>query len=121
MEHNESNDKAQAFLEYTIASIVDHPEAVKVERKVDDMGVLMTLRVHPEDMGKVIGRSGKTAQAIRILLRVVGMKNHAHVSLTIEEPNGGQRPAPFSGPARSEPAPILGRSAEEALEDLKAL
>lgn len=116
IEHNESNDKAQAFLEDIIASIVDHPEAVKVERKVDDMGVLMTLRVHPEDMGKVIGRSGKTAQAIRILLRVVGMKHHAHVSLTIEEPEGGQRPAPLSAPA-----PLLSRSVEDAIEDLKSL
>jgi transcription antitermination factor NusA-like protein len=78
------------------------------------MGVLMTLRVHPEDMGKVIGRSGKTAQAIRILLRVVGMRHHAHVSLTIEEPEGGQRPLGTS-------TPLASRSVDAAMEELKAL
>ncbi len=81
------------FLENLVKALVDHPEAVKINRKVDEMGVLLTLDVHPEDMGKVIGRSGNTAKAIRTLLRVVGMKNNARVNLKINEPEGSTRPA----------------------------
>jgi predicted RNA-binding protein YlqC (UPF0109 family) len=77
------------FLEYIVKSLVEHPDDVKIKRTVDEMGVLMTLDVHPDDMGKVIGRSGNTAKAIRILLRVVGMKNNARVNLKINEPAGG--------------------------------
>ena len=58
------------------------------------MGVLLTLCVHKDDMGKIIGRSGATAKAIRTILRVVGMKNDARVNLKIEEPEGSERPAP---------------------------
>jgi predicted RNA-binding protein YlqC (UPF0109 family) len=79
------------FLEYVIKSLVDHPEKVQVDRKVDEMGVLLTLDIDPEDMGKVIGRMGNTAKAIRTLLRVVGMKNNARVNLKINEPEGGKR------------------------------
>lgn len=79
------------FLEYVVKSLVDHPEKVKVDRKVDEMGVLLTLDIDPEDMGKVIGRMGNTAKAIRTLLRVVGMKNNARVNLKINEPEGGKR------------------------------
>lgn len=77
------------FLEYVVKALVDHPDDVKIKRTVDEMGVLMTLDVNPEDMGKIIGRSGNTAKAIRILLRVVGMKNNARVNLKINEPSGG--------------------------------
>ncbi len=83
------NDKE--FLEYVVKSIVDNPEAVKVSRVVDQMGVLLTLDIDPQDMGKVIGRMGNTAKAIRTLLRVVGMKNNARVNLKINEPEGGKR------------------------------
>ncbi|MBI3632903.1 MAG: KH domain-containing protein [Candidatus Vogelbacteria bacterium] len=79
-------EKDQVFLEALIKALVDHPESVKITRVVDEMGVLLTLDVHPEDMGKVIGRSGNTAKAIRTLLRVVGMKNNARVNLKISEP-----------------------------------
>ena len=85
----------QEFLEFLVKSIVDHPEEVKIERKVDEMGVLLTLRVHPQDMGQVVGRQGATANAIRSLLRIVGVKHDARVNLKIEEPEGsthGQRP-----------------------------
>lgn len=82
----------QEFLEYLIKALVDHPEDVKVDRKVDEMGVLLSLKVHPEDMGQIIGRAGSTARAIRSLVRIVGLKNHARVNLKIEEPAGG-RPA----------------------------
>lgn len=81
----------QAFLEYVVKALVDHPDAVKIARSVDEMGVLLTLDVHAEDMGKIIGRSGNTAKAIRTLLRVVGMKNNARVNLKINEPEGGAK------------------------------
>ncbi len=76
------------FLEYVVKTLVDHPEDVKIVRSVDELGVLLTLNVSSEDMGKVIGRQGNTAKAIRILLRVVGMKNNARVNLKINEPEG---------------------------------
>jgi predicted RNA-binding protein YlqC (UPF0109 family) len=82
----------QQFLETVVTSLVDHPESVKIHRTVDEMGVLLTLDVHAEDMGKIIGRSGNTAKAIRTLLRVVGMKHDARVNLKINEPEGGTRP-----------------------------
>jgi len=81
----------QEFLEFLIKSIVDHPEDVKIERKVDEMGVLLSLKVNPQDMGQVIGRQGSTAKSIRSLLRIVGVKNNARVNLKIEEPEGGAR------------------------------
>ncbi len=76
------------FLDFMVKALVDNPNDVKINRTVDEMGVLMTLTVNPEDMGKVIGRSGNTAKAIRTLLRVVGMKNNARVNLKINEPEG---------------------------------
>ena len=80
----------QQFLEYVVKSIVDNPESVHVDRKVDEMGVLLTLKVDPSNMGQVIGRKGKTAESLRTLLRVVGMKNNARVNLRIDEPEGGR-------------------------------
>lgn len=82
----------QEFLEYVVKALVDNPNAVKTDRRVDEMGVLITLKVDPADMGKIIGRSGQTAKAIRMLLRVVGIKNNARVNLKIEEPEGGRGP-----------------------------
>ena len=87
-------DQAQAetadrdFVEYVIKQIVEHPEDVVVERTIDEMGVLLTLKVHKDDMGKIIGKSGQTAKAIRILLRIIGSKNNARVNLKIVEPEG---------------------------------
>jgi len=78
----------QEFLEYLVKSIVDHPDDVKVERKVDEMGVLLSLKVNAQDMGQVVGRQGATAKSIRSLLRIVGIKNNARVNLKIEEPEG---------------------------------
>jgi len=82
------NDKE--FLEYIVKSLVDNPKDVKVDRKVDEMGVLLSLRVHPEDMGQIVGKEGSTAKAMRSLIRIVGLKNHARVNLKIEEPEGGR-------------------------------
>jgi len=76
----------QEFLEYVVKSLVDHKEDVKITRKVDEMGVLLSLKVHPDDMGQIIGKGGATVRAIRSLVRLVGAKNHARVNLKIEEP-----------------------------------
>lgn len=84
----------QEFVEYIVKSIVDHPDSVKVDRTVDEMGVLITLTVHPDDMGQVIGRQGATAKSVRTLLRVIGAKNNARVNLKINEPEGGTGPRP---------------------------
>lgn len=98
------NDKE--FLEYIVKALVDHPDDVKIDRKVDEMGVLLSLKVHPEDMGQIIGRAGSTARAIRTLVRIVGLKNQARVNLKIEEPEGGRM--------SQEKKPV-----SEGLEDLK--
>lgn len=83
----------QEFVEYVVKSIVNHPEDVQTERVIDEMGVLITLKINPADMGYVIGRQGQTARAIRTLLKIVGARNNARVNLKIQEPeNGGGRP-----------------------------
>lgn len=84
-------EQDQAFVEFIVKALVDHPEDVKTERVVDEMGVLVTLHLNPEDMGQVIGRMGQTAKAIRTLLRVVGAKRKARVNLKIYEPEGSHR------------------------------
>ncbi|MBD3270301.1 KH domain-containing protein [Candidatus Peregrinibacteria bacterium] len=76
------------FVEYIVKQIVEQPEEIKIERTVDEMGVLITLKVAKEDMGKIIGKNGQTAKSIRILLRVIGSKNNARVNLKIVEPDG---------------------------------
>src|SRR3989338_4493908 len=81
-------EKDQEFVEFVVKSLVDHPEAVKTDRTVDEMGVLISLHLSPEDMGQVIGRQGQTAKALRTLLRVVGAKHKARVNLKIVEPEG---------------------------------
>ena len=78
----------QEFLEYIIKALADHKEDEKIDRKVDEMGVLLSLKVNPADMGVVVGRQGSTAKAVRSLLRIVGVKNNARVNLKIEEPEG---------------------------------
>lgn len=80
-----------AFLDYVIKALVDNPDDVVINRSVDEMGVLLTLTVNPNDMGKIIGRDGNIAKALRTLLRVVGMKHNARVNLKINEPVGGKR------------------------------
>lgn len=75
------------FIEYVVKQIVEHPEDVTVERTVDELGVLLTLRVNKEDMGKIVGKGGQTAKALRVLLRIIGSKNNARVNLKIVEPD----------------------------------
>ncbi|MEN9604422.1 MAG: hypothetical protein RJB39_107 [Candidatus Parcubacteria bacterium] len=81
-----SSEADAQFLTFIIKSMVENQDAVKVTRTVDEMGVLLNLEVDKNDMGKVIGRDGSTAKAIRTLLRVFGMKNNARVNLKINEP-----------------------------------
>ncbi len=87
-EANMNDTRDQEFVEFVVKALVDNPADVSAERTVDEMGVLITLKVNPTDLGQVIGRQGQTAKAIRTLLRVVGAKNHARVNLKIYEPEG---------------------------------
>ena len=82
----------QEFVEYIVKNIVGNPDDVKVERTVDEMGVLLTLHINQADMGYVIGKQGNTAWSIRTLLKIVGAKNNARVNLKIHEPEGSRRP-----------------------------
>ncbi len=94
-----AKQKDQEFLENLIKALVTTPDDVKVTRSVDEMGVLLSLKINPEDMGQVIGRQGSTARCIRTLLRIVGLRNNARVNLKIEEPAGrARRPARESAP-----------------------
>lgn len=85
-------EKDQQFVEDVVKAIVDNPDNVKTERTIDERGVLISLFVDPADMGKIIGKDGKTAKAIRTLLRVMGAKENARLNLKIVEPEGSQRP-----------------------------
>ena len=104
------------FLKQVVTSLVDNPDDVKIIRTVDEMGVLITLDVNPADMGKVIGRMGNTAKAIRTLLRVVGMKNNARVNLKINEPEGGKGPSTMGGTASTGESKM--KDFDEAMADL---
>ena len=113
------------FLEYVVKALVDNPNDVKIERTLDEMGVLITLTVNPADMGKIIGRMGNTAKAIRTLLRIIGMKNNARVNLKINEPEGSVRPERVERPAGSmggsmSSAPTM-KTVDQAMEDLKGI
>lgn len=105
-------EKDIQFLEFVVKALVDNQDGVKIGRTVDEMGVLLTLSVDPADMGKVIGRQGNTAKAIRTLLRVVGMKNNARVNLKINEPEGGSR-------MESSMSSNTMKSVDEAMDELK--
>lgn len=126
-------ERDQEFLEYVVKNIVDNPDAVEIKRTVDERGVLLELTVDPEDMGKIIGKAGATAKAIRTLLRVLGAKNDARFNLKIIEPEG-ERPVRSESsetaevPAAEEAAPVeaaepskadeIKSKAREGLEDL---
>ncbi len=111
------------FLEYVVKALVDNPNDVKIDRTVDEMGVLISLTVNPADMGKIIGRMGNTAKAIRTLLRIIGMKNNARVNLKINEPEGGARPEPSHAMSSGGPttAQTSFKTVDQAMEDLKGI
>ena len=73
----------QQFVEYIVKTLVNNPDKVAVERKIDEKGVLLSLTVDPSDVGRVIGKRGVTAQAIRVLLRALGTKQDARYNLKI--------------------------------------
>ncbi len=110
-------DADKVFLEYVVKALVDNPNDVKIDRTVDEMGVLISLTVNPADMGKIIGRMGNTAKAIRTLLRIIGMKNNARVNLKINEPEGGMRPEPRAEGANGSSL----KTVDQAMEDLKGI
>lgn len=118
-------ERDQEFLEYIVGAIVDKPEAVSINRTVDERGVLLELTVDPEDMGKIIGKAGATAKAIRTLLRVLGAKHDARFNLKIIEPGeeaGGSRPEHSEAPAgeQSEPEVHEEVTEESSAEDIKS-
>jgi len=106
----------QEFLEYVVKKLVDHPDDVQVERTIDEMGVLLILKVNQKDMGQIIGREGQTARSLRTLLRVIGAKNNARVNLKIFEPEGSKRMSERSPKAETRDASA---SVDEAVADLK--
>ncbi len=114
----------QQFIEYVVKALVDNPDKVEVARKIDEMGVLLTLKVDPSDMGTVIGRQGNTAKALRTLLRVVGAKNDARVNLKLEEPEGStfrkdKEAAQAEAPVAEEPAaPAKGKAKATSVDDV---
>ena len=116
----------QQFLDYVIKALVDNQSEVKTTRTVDEMGVLLTLEVGAADMGKIIGRQGNTAKAIRTLLRVVGMKNNSRVNLKINEPVGGLKSpermasAGASSAAAAPSGPSAGERATKSIDDAMA-
>ena len=106
----------QQFVEYIVKTLVNNPDKVSVERKIDEKGVLLSLTVDPEDVGRVIGKRGITAQSIRMLLRALGTKQDARYNLKIvntDEEEGAPRPKK----ATKEEAPA--EEAEEVEEDLE--
>ena len=104
----------QQFVEYIIKSLVEHPEDVVVERLIDEKGVLLTLTVNPEDLGRVIGKRGGTAQSVRTLLRALGTKNDARYNLKIVN-NDGFTGAQSSGDGTPSESAVE-KSTEEAVE-----
>lgn len=93
----------QQFIEFIVKSLVGNPDAVKVERRIDEKGVLLELTVDPEDLGRVIGKRGATAQSLRSLLRALGTKNDARYNLKIVDVDRpeGERDTPRQSPATS--------------------
>src|SRR5215475_4235007 len=91
----------QQFIEYIVKSLVSKPDEVKIERRIDEKGVLLELTVDPEDLGRVIGKRGATAQSLRTLLRALGTKNEARYNLKIVDVD---RPESERGTPRSSAA-----------------
>lgn len=93
----------EQFIEYVVKSLVEHPDDVKIARRVDEKGVLLELTVHPEDLGRVIGKRGATAQSLRTLLRALGTKQEARYNLKIVDVDRlDENGNPIERPARSE-------------------
>lgn len=119
----------QQFIEYIVKSLVSKPDAVVIDRRVDEKGVLLELHVDPEDLGRVIGKRGATAQSLRTLLRALGTKQDARLNLKIIDPNQPERdynssPAEHHDyvPSASQPSnneTATETAVEEAIDDEK--
>lgn len=109
----------QKFIEDTIKAIVDNPTDVTTERTIDERGVLITLKVNPEDMGQIIGRKGNTIRAVRTLLRVLGARSNARLNLKIYEPEGS-RHIPREATETTE-SPVATETTEGSMDDVEDL
>ena len=110
----------QQFIEYIVKTLVSNPDKVEVKRDIDEKGVLLSLIVDPEDLGRVIGRRGATAQSLRTLLRALGTKNDARYNLKIvNNDEGGPAPAPKSSRKKEIEEPEEPEEVEEAEEDVE--
>ena len=105
----------QQFVEYIVKTLVNNPDKVEVERKIDEKGVLLSLTVDPEDVGRVIGRRGATAQSIRTLLRALGTKNDARYNLKIV--NDDSAPVESDGSAKQSSDDSSAEPAEAPAEE----
>lgn len=76
----------QRVLEEIIKSLVNHPEEVKITRRIDEMGVLLSIKLHPQDMALVIGRKGEHINALKKIIKAIGKRHHARVNIKVEEP-----------------------------------
>lgn len=123
-----NNSIDQQFVEYIVKSLVGNPDAVIVERRIDEKGVLLELTVDPDDLGRVIGKRGATAQSLRTLLRALGTKNDARYNLKIVDngaPGNGSAPKSDSdddaaAAADTEEDDVIAKTRRE-LEDLDDL
>jgi predicted RNA-binding protein YlqC (UPF0109 family) len=109
----------QQFVEYVVKSLVNNPDAVSVDRSVDEKGVLLELKVDPEDLGRVIGKRGATAQSMRTLLRALGTKNEARYNLKIVD-NGEPRPersAKSQTPSTDDDDDTTSRAQDNSIDD----
>lgn len=104
----------QQFVEYIVKSVVGHPDDVVVERTIDEKGVLLTLTVNPEDLGRVIGKRGVTAQSLRTLLRALGTKNDARYNLKIV--NNDDQAASYTTSSDDSDDQAVNNSADEAVD-----
>lgn len=105
----------QQFVEYIVKSLVGHPDDVVVERVIDEKGVLLTLTVNPEDLGRVIGKRGVTAQSLRTLLRALGTKNDARYNLKIV--NNDDERETYTMSSDSEESETVENSSDESVEN----
>lgn len=106
----------QQFIEYVVKSLVGKPDAVHIDRRIDEKGVLLELTVDPEDLGRVIGKRGATAQSLRTLLRALGTKNDARYNLKIID-NGEPRPAVSDAPTDTAAPTPVNDSSDDASDD----
>ena len=108
----------QQFVEYIVKTLVNNPDKVQIDRTIDEKGVLLSLEVDPEDVGRIIGRRGATAQSIRTLLRALGTKNDARYNLKIVNNDDYEPAAKEDAPAESDDEPVEAPAEEEAEEEV---